>query len=131
MDTHSKRDGSSGVGSPVAKITEQVGQASGQLKAAVADFGRKTVDTLDAQRGPVAATLERTASALHEQTENVACAAHATADTLDATADYVRKRHVKSMAEDVTDLVRRYPGSALALAGVAGFLVARMFRSRD
>jgi ElaB/YqjD/DUF883 family membrane-anchored ribosome-binding protein len=131
MDTHSKRDGSSGVGSPVAKITEQVGQASGQLKAAVADFGRKTVDTLDAQRGPVAATLERTASALHEQTENVAGAAHATADTLDATADYVRKRHVKSMAEDVTDLVRRYPGSALALAGVAGFLVARMFRSRD
>jgi ElaB/YqjD/DUF883 family membrane-anchored ribosome-binding protein len=120
MDTPFKKDGSSGIG-----------EASGQVKAAVADFGRKTVDSLDAQRGPAAATLERTASVLHQQTENVAGAAHATADTLDASADYVRTHDVKAMAKDVTDLVRRYPGAALAVAGAAGFLVARMFRIRD
>jgi ElaB/YqjD/DUF883 family membrane-anchored ribosome-binding protein len=136
MDTHSKRDGSSRPGpgtgtSPMAKITEQVVEASGQVKAAVADVGRRTVDSLDAQRHPAAAALERTASALHQQTESVAGAAHATADTLDATADYVRKNDMKAMAKDVRGLVRRYPGSALAVAGAAGFLVARMFRSRD
>jgi ElaB/YqjD/DUF883 family membrane-anchored ribosome-binding protein len=134
MDTHSKRDGGGGAGtgtSSVAKLTEQVGEASGQVKAAVSDFGRKAVDSLDAQRGPAAVTLERTASVLHQQTENVADVAHATADTLDATADYVRKHDMKAMAKDVTDLVRRYPGPALAVAGAAGFLVARMFRSRD
>lgn len=121
MDTHLKRDGT----------TERAGEAPGQVKAAVADFARKTVDSLDAQRGPAAATLERTASVLHQQTENIADAAHATADTLDATADYVGKNDLKAMAQDVTDLVRRYPGTALAVAGAAGFLVARVFRTRD
>ena len=91
MDTQSKRD----------SITEQVSEASGQVKAAVADFGRKTVESLDAQRGPAAVTLERTASVLHRQTENVSDAVHATADTLDATADYVRTHDMKAMAKDV------------------------------
>ena len=102
-----------------------------QAKDAVADFGRKTVDNIDAQRGPAAATLDHTASALHQQADRVAGVAHATADKLHATADYVRTKDMKSMADDVVDLVRRYPGPALAAAAAVGFFVARAVRPRD
>jgi ElaB/YqjD/DUF883 family membrane-anchored ribosome-binding protein len=111
-----------------ARIREQVGEKAVQAKDAVIDFGRKTVDNLDAQRGPAAGTLDSTASVLHEQAERVAGAARATADKLHATADYVRNQDIKAMAKDVEDLVRRYPGPALAIAAAVGFMTARVLR---
>ena len=108
----------------------QFGEKAAQAKDAVVDFGRKAVDNLDAQRGPAAGTLDQTATALHEQAERVAGAARATADKLHATADYMRNQDVKAMAKDVEDLVRRYPGPALAIAAVVGFMTARVL-TRD
>jgi ElaB/YqjD/DUF883 family membrane-anchored ribosome-binding protein len=126
------RDGSSSsLAGTAARIKEQVGERAVQAKDAVVDFGRKTVENIDAQRGPAAGTLDQTASVLHEQAERVAGAARATADRLHATADYVRKQDVKAMAKDVEDLVRRYPGPALAIAAVVGFMTARVLRTRD
>ena len=126
------RDGStSSLAGTAARIKEQVGERAVQAKDAVVDFGRKTVDNIDAQRGPAAGTLDQTASVLHEQAERVAGAARATADRLHATADYVRKQDVKAMARDVEDLVRRYPGPALAIAAAVGFMTARVLRTRD
>jgi ElaB/YqjD/DUF883 family membrane-anchored ribosome-binding protein len=125
------RDGSSSLAGTAARIKEQVGERAVQAKDAVVDFGRKTVENIDAQREPAAGTLDQTASVLHEQAERVAGAARATADRLHATADYVRKQDVKAMAKDVEDLVRRYPGPALAIAAVIGFMTARVLRTRD
>jgi len=126
------RDGSSSsLAGTAARIKEQVGERAVQAKDAVVDFGRKTVENIDAQRGPAAGTLDQTASVLHEQAERVAGAARATADRLHATADYVRTQDVKAMAKDVEDLVRRYPGPALAIAAVMGFMTARVLRTRD
>ena len=90
----------------------------------------QTVEGIDAQRGPAAATLDHSAAALHQQANTLASVAHATADKLHTTADYVRTQDVKAMAKDVGDLVRRYPGSALAIAAAAGFIAARVVRSR-
>jgi len=90
----------------------------------------KTVEGINAQRAPAAATLGHSAAALHHQTNTLASVAHATADKLQTTADYVRTQDVKAMAKDVGELVRRYPGSALALAAAAGFIAARVMRSR-
>jgi len=97
----------------------------------VADFGRQTVESVDAQRRPVAATLEHTAAALHHQTDRVAGVAHTAADKLQATADYVRGNDLNAMVKNVGDLVRRYPGKALIAAAVAGFIVARVVRPRS
>jgi ElaB/YqjD/DUF883 family membrane-anchored ribosome-binding protein len=115
----------------LAKMKEQAGEKAGQAREAVVDLGRKTVDSIDAQRGAAAVTLDQSASTLHQQTDRIAGVAHATADTLQVTADYVRKRDLKSMAEDAQDLVRRYPGPALAVAVTIGFLVARGLRTQD
>jgi hypothetical protein len=117
--------------STLAKMKEQAGEKAGQAKDAVVDFGRKTLDNIDAQRGTAAVTLDRSASTLHQQADRIAGVAHATADKLQATADYVRTQDLKVMAEDVRDLVRRYPGPALAVAATVGFLVARGLRTQD
>ena len=133
MENQFNRDANSASGQgtgTAARMKEQIGEKAGQAKDAVADFGRTTVERIDAQRGPAAVTLEHTASALHQQADKVAGMAHATADQLQATADYVRKHDMKAMAKNVEDLVRRYPAQALAAAAMVGFVVARVFRTR-
>jgi ElaB/YqjD/DUF883 family membrane-anchored ribosome-binding protein len=125
-----------------ARLKEQISDKAADVKERVSDFGRKTADKIDASRGPAADSLNRTASALHAKSDRVASAAHATsdrvasaahatADKLQATADYVRDHDFKEMAEDVTELVKRYPGQSLAAAAILGFLLARVMKSND
>jgi ElaB/YqjD/DUF883 family membrane-anchored ribosome-binding protein len=102
-----------------------------RVKDKVAELGRQAVEKIDAQREPAASTLGKTATSLHDQAEKASSVAHATADKLQATADYVRETDVKAMMDDVADLVKRYPGQALAAAAAVGFLVGRLFQSND
>jgi ElaB/YqjD/DUF883 family membrane-anchored ribosome-binding protein len=115
------------VAGAAVRIVEEVGRAT----EAVADLGRQTVGSVDAQRRPVAATLEHTASALHHQTDRVARVGHTAADRLRATANYVRGNDLNAMAKDVADIVRRHPGQALIAAAAAGFVVAQVVRRRS
>jgi ElaB/YqjD/DUF883 family membrane-anchored ribosome-binding protein len=114
-----------------ARLKEQISDKAADVKDRVTDFSRRTADKLDASREPAASTLDRTASALHSKSDRVASAAHATADKIQATADYVRDHDFKEMANDVQELVKRYPGQSLAAAAILGFLVARVMRSSD
>ena len=114
-----------------ARLKEQISDKAADVRDRVADFGRKTAEKIDSSREPAASALERTSSALHTKSDSVASAAHATADKLKATADYVREHNFSEMADDVTDLVKRYPGQSLAAAAILGFLVARVMRSSD
>jgi hypothetical protein len=52
--------------------------------------------------------------------DKLARVAHPAPDKLRTTADYVRRTDLKGRAEDVQDLLKRYPGQALA-AAVLGF----------
>jgi cell division septum initiation protein DivIVA len=134
MEDQFNRDTSSASGQGLgtaARMKEQVQEKAVQAKDAVVDFGRKTVDSIDAQRVPAAGGLDQTASTLHQQADKVAGVAHSAADKIQATADYVRHTDLKGMAEDVQDIVKRYPGQSLAAAAILGFLVARGLRSRD
>jgi ElaB/YqjD/DUF883 family membrane-anchored ribosome-binding protein len=124
---------SSGAGArdEAARLKKQVGDKAAQAKDAAVDFGRKTVEHIDAQRVPAAGALDETASTLDEQVDRVAASARATADKLHATADYVRNQDIKAMAKDVEGLVRRYPGPAVAIAAAVGFVTARILQTRD
>jgi hypothetical protein len=114
-----------------ARMKETVAQKATEAKDKIADFGRKTVDQIDAQREPVASTLNKTATALHEQGENAASLAHTTADKLETTANYLRQHDLKAMMGDVQDLAKKYPGQCLAAAVGVGFLLGRLLRSSD
>ena len=117
----------------------KLSEKAAEVKEKVADFGRKTVDNLDESRKSTAGALDQTAAKLHSGGEQLSGAAHAAAhqisgvahdaaDKLQAAADYIRDTDVKRMGEDLKDIVKRYPGPALAVAAVLGFIVARGFR---
>ena len=89
------------------------------------------MDMIDAQREPVAKVLNETASAVHQTAENAAEIAHASAEKLEAAADYVRHTDAQAIANDVENVARRYPWQALALAATLGLLVGLLFRNRD
>jgi hypothetical protein len=59
--------------------------------------------------------LDQTASSLHSGSDKLSGVAHSAADKIQATADYVRRTDLKAMAEDVQDLVERYPGGHCCL----------------
>jgi hypothetical protein len=43
-----------------------------------------------------------------------------------AAADYLRETELTAMAEDVKEIVKRYPGWSIAAAAVVGFLLAHV-----
>ncbi len=126
--------GGTGTGSAAgtaARMKKTVAQEANEAKDEIADFGRQTVDQIDSQREPVASTLNKTASALHEHGENAASLAHTTAGKLETAANYLRQHDLKAMMSDVQDLAKRYPGQCLAAAVGLGFLLGRVFRNSD
>jgi hypothetical protein len=117
----------------------KLSEKAAEVKEKVADFGRKTVDSVDESRKSTAGALDQTAARLHSggdqlsdaahtAAERLSAVAHGTADKLQAAADYIRETDLKAMGEDLKDVVKRYPGAALAAAAVLGFLVARSLR---
>jgi TolA-binding protein len=117
----------------------KLSEKAAEVKERVADFGRKTADNIDESRKSTAGALDQTAAKLHSSgdrlsgaahtaADQISGAAHGTADKLRAAADYIRETDLKGMGEDLKDIVKRYPGPALAAAAVLGFIVARGFR---
>jgi len=141
MDDYNKPIGQSSSGEPTgsgstgagtaARMKEQISDTTADVKDKVTEFGRKAADKIDDSRESAAGALDQTASSLHSGGDKLSGVAHSAADKIQATADYVRRTDLKAMAEDVQDLVKRYPGQALAAAAVLGFLFARGLRGRE
>jgi hypothetical protein len=117
----------------------KLSEKAAEVKEKVADFGRKTVDNIEESRKNTAGALHQAAAKLHTGGEQLSGAAHTAAeqisgvahdaaDKLHAAADYIREKSFKGIGEDVKDIVKRYPGPALAAAAVLGFIVARGLR---
>jgi ElaB/YqjD/DUF883 family membrane-anchored ribosome-binding protein len=120
-----------GAAGTAARMKEQVSEKAGDIKEKVSDFGRKAVEKIDDSRQSAADVLDQTASSLHSGGDKLSGAAHSAANSIQATAEYVRQTDVKGMAADVGELVKRYPGPALAAAAILGFLVARGLSGND
>jgi ElaB/YqjD/DUF883 family membrane-anchored ribosome-binding protein len=139
MEDYNKQSGQSPYGESTgtggtgtaARLKEQISEKTTDVKEKVAEFGRKTADKIEESREFAAGALDKTASSLHSGSDKLSGVSHSAADKIQATADYVRRTDLKGMAEDVQDIVKRYPGQALAAAAILGFLVARSLRSSD
>lgn len=120
-----------------SNLQGKVAQAAAETKEQLADAERKTLEQVDQQRQTAASGLDAAASTLHESAEKlpggekVSRAAHATADKVQQTADYVREHDVSAMVQDIQGVVRRYPGESLLAAAAVGFLVGRLFATGD
>ena len=126
MDGYTNQEASSG-NSPASGISDTLSNG----KEKVTDMGRRSADKINESRESAAGALDRTASSLHSSAESVAGMAHSTADSIQTAADYVRRTDVNGMMNDLGEVVKRYPGQALAAAAVLGFLVARGLGARN
>ena len=126
-------------GGAATAARRKLSEKAAEVKDRVADFGRKAVDNLDESRKSTAGALHQAAAKLHSGGEQLSGAAraaaheisgvaHDAADKLHAAADYIHETDLKRIGEDLKDIVKRYPGPALAVAAVLGFLVARGLR---
>ena len=118
-------------------VREKLTDAAGEVKQKVSELGRSATNKIDENRDAAASGLKEAASILDEKAEGlpggekITGLAHATADKLSSTADYVREHNVNQMMTDVETLVKNNPGASLLTAAVIGFLVGRAFTSRD
>jgi hypothetical protein len=116
---------------PVGVAGAELSERASLVKDRVSGMARTAVDTIDDSRSTAADRLETAASALRDKAdrlpggEKVSGFAHATADRLSTTADYVRTRDINRMSRDVVTLVKNNPGSSLLVAAVFGFLLGR------
>jgi len=128
--SYGESTGSSGAGT-AARMKEQISDTAADVKEKVTQFSSEAADRIDGSRESAAGALDKTATSMHSGGDKLSGVAHSAAARLQATADYVRRTDLKGMAEDVQDIVKRYPGQALAAAAILGFLVARGLRRSD
>ena len=117
-------------------IGEKFADASAQIQNKASELGRSAAAKIDSKRDAAAGGLEIAAGKIHDNANSlpggnrVSGTAHAAANTLSSTANYIREHDVNSMIGDFYELVKKNPGPSLLGAAALGFLVARSF-SRD
>jgi methyl-accepting chemotaxis protein len=94
------------VGAAAAGVKRQVSETAADAKEKLTDFGRDAAG-------------------------QVSDVAQSATDKAKAAADYLRQTEVSDMAEDVKDIVKRYPGWSMAVAVAVGFLLAHMGRNTN
>jgi hypothetical protein len=107
------------------------GDRGSETTSRTAAIGQRAAAAIDEKREAVARGIESAASSLHARAEtlpggeNLARAAHGTAEAMEKTAEYVRDQDVEAMLSDVGNVVKRHPGAVLLAAAAVGFLLAR------
>ena len=116
-------------------FNEQVSDATREIRNEGAALSGAATDRIDENRHAAADGIDKAASALHENAENLpggekaARLAHTAADKLGASAQYIRENDARGMMADVETLVKNNPGPSLLAAAALGFLAARTFRN--
>lgn len=112
------------------------GSFSDTVRNTASHVGQAAAGRLDEKRAATADGLESTAAALDAQADElpggefVRNAAHKAAGSMRAAATRVRQNDIRSMLDNVQQMVRSYPGASLVAAAALGFLLVRAL-SRD
>jgi ElaB/YqjD/DUF883 family membrane-anchored ribosome-binding protein len=106
------------------------------LKDPAAAFGERAADTVNEGREAGADGVDSAASSVRDRADQLPGGpkvqefAHATAERLSSTADYMRSHDAAGVMRDIEGMVRNNPGPALAVAAAFGFLLGKAL-SRD
>ena len=110
--------------------------AAANLKSRESSAQRSTAEKIDGQRAEAAHGLENAGANLHATAQTlpdgarITRAAHAAADTLTHTAEYIRKHDAAKMMADAKRVVKDNPAFAMLGAALIGFALGRLW-SRD
>ena len=103
----------------------------GDLKDSMSDMARTASQTAEDGRRTAAERLGSADSAVRERADQlpggpkVQQFAHAAAERLSTTADYVRSHDAKHMLSDVKRVVKNNPGPSLVIAAAFGCMLGR------
>ena len=126
---------SPGFGSAASDFNEAAAETAESVRDQAAKYGQKAAEAVNAGRKSAASTLENAAAAVRSKADNlpggpqVSQYARQAADTMGATADYLRDHEVTDMMSDLKRVVKDHPTPALIGAALLGFLVGRSVRS--
>jgi ElaB/YqjD/DUF883 family membrane-anchored ribosome-binding protein len=115
----------------VEAVAERAGNRANAIKESVSDMARTATQAVDEGRQTAAERLGSAASAVRDRADQlpggpkVQQFAHAAAEQLSTTADYMRSHDAKRMLADVERVVKNHPGPSLAIAAAFGFLIGR------
>lgn len=115
----------------VEPVAERARNRANDIKESMSDMARTATQTVDDGRQTAAERLGSTASAIRDRADQlpggpkVQQFAHAAAERLSTTADYVRSHDAKRMLTDVERVIKNNPGSSLVIAAAFGFVLGR------
>ena len=115
----------------VEGVAERVGNGANEVRESISDLARTAKQTVDDTRQTAAERLGSAASAVRDRADQfpggpkVHQFAHAAADRLSTTADYMRSHDAKRMLADVGRVVKNNPGPSLVIAAAFGFVIGR------
>jgi ElaB/YqjD/DUF883 family membrane-anchored ribosome-binding protein len=107
------------------EIARDAGSKAGDLAKNVGHKAEEAVSSVGGQMKSLAGTIREKAP--HEGV--VGSTASAVASTLDSSGAYLQEHNLHGMANDMTDLIRRYPIQSLLVGIGVGFLIAKATRS--
>ncbi len=128
--------GSNPTADSASAFGQQASETVRDIKQSMSDAARTASAKVEANRVAAADTLEGAASTVRQRADElpggarVQELAHAAADRISTTADYLRTTDASRMRSDVETMVKNNPGPALLLAAAVGFLLSRAL-SRD
>ena len=115
----------------VEAVAERTGTRADDLRESMSDMARTATQTADDGRQAAAERIRSAASAVRDRADQlpggpkVQQFAHAAADGLGRTADYMRSHDAKRMLGDVGRVVKNNPGLSLVIATAFGFVLGR------
>lgn len=115
-------------GAAAGEWSEQAGVLAQQARERGIELARQGKDRTSDAIAVVGRTIADTAPVIDEKL-GVAYGdyARAAATSLESTAQKLADKDLADLGEDVRDFVRKSPATALGIAAVTGFLVARLF----
>jgi ElaB/YqjD/DUF883 family membrane-anchored ribosome-binding protein len=115
----------------VEAVAERAGTRANHLKESMSEMATTATRTVDDGRQTAAERLGIAASAVRDRAgqlpggPKVQQLAHAAAERLSTTADYMRSHDAKRMLADVGRAVKNNPGPSLVIAAAFGFVLGR------
>lgn len=124
----------SNLGQPGTCTAERTKDAASAVAQTVEDAASYVGHKADDATAAVASGLKSLGNTIRDHTPHsgvVGQASSAVANTLESTGRYLQEEGLKGIAEDVTNLIRRYPLPALLVGVGIGFLFARATTRRS
>jgi uncharacterized protein YjbJ (UPF0337 family) len=114
-----------------AGVSQKAGEMYEDAKAKAQEYGSAAAEKVSGASTAMAEKMSSAAQSLRSNAPKegmMGSAASSVADGLDAAGSYLQEKDFNHMAQDVTDLIRRYPVQSLLIGVGIGYLFSRSSR---